>query len=226
MSHLFYFYHFQLSPPDFKEIWQVCYDKISSHVSLSFYLEELRKAQLLEALYVAHQPRILPRLAPRLKHRSEGSCQNSNYKRTATTKEELGEAPNTSHSHRSWPNRIIASHPASSPVSPALPVPPHAGRMGPRLTHATWGRATKSRARLPQAAAAVGPSATLPARRSPRPRAHHPHAPSLLWALVICRSQLAACSFSRPMICRLRSRREMWRPWKETAPYFSADENL
>lgn len=58
--------------------------------------------------------------------------------------------------------------------------------------------------------------------RSARPpppgagRAPAPHAPSLVWALVICRSQSAAFSFSRAMIWRLRSHREMWRPSKVT----------
>lgn len=46
--------------------------------------------------------------------------------------------------------------------------------------------------------------------------APEPHAPSLVCALVICRSQSAAFSFSRPMIWRLRSLREMCSPSKVT----------
>lgn len=39
---------------------------------------------------------------------------------------------------------------------------------------------------------------------------------SLVWALVICRSQSAAFSFSRPMIWRFKSLSVMWRPSKVT----------
>lgn len=50
--------------------------------------------------------------------------------------------------------------------------------------------------------------------------------PSFVCALVICRSQSAAFSFSLPIICFFKSQREMWSPSKVTVSQLSLEENL
>lgn len=109
-SHLFYFCHFQLSPPDFKEIWQICYYMTSSRISLSFYLEESLETKTFAS--TTHRTTTAHSSMPSCvsKHRSEGSCQKSNYKRTAL------QGPSTSHSDQPWPHHITASHPV--PTAP------------------------------------------------------------------------------------------------------------
>lgn len=99
--------------------------------------------------------------------------------------------------------------------------PPHF-TYNSRQPKLSWHRRTGARA--PHAellGRCCGSSSSRETAQSPQqPRLHHrcpePHAPSLVCALVICRSQSAAFSFSRPMIWRLRSLREMWSPSKVT----------
>ena len=71
-----------------------------------------------------------------------------------------------------------------------LLVPPHAGGMGPRLTHATWGRTTKSRVRLPQAATTTGHSPPPLAQWVPEPPPPPP--PRTFFGLGIGDVQVAA----------------------------------
>lgn len=126
ISHLFYFYHFQRSPSDFKEIWQVCYHKISSHISLSFYLEEFQETKTFASTVCRTSPRILLRLDPRLKRRSEGSCRNSNDKRTALRgPQHKSQPPIAAESHYRFLPRLI-------PGAACPPGPPARRRGGPQ----------------------------------------------------------------------------------------------
>jgi len=61
--------------------------------------------------------------------------------------------------------------------------------MGPRLTHATWGRAAKSEARLQQAAA---PRGSLQRRQPGGPRGPAPAAPHTFFGLGVGDLQIAA----------------------------------